>query len=280
MSTLSDTPVLLVSPHLDDVAFSCGAAAATLARRGAATHLVTVFTRSVPDPRGFALDCQTSKGLAPEVDYMAMRREEDRVAAQALGAATVRWLAHAEAPHRGYHSAAELFAGVHADDTDAWRPVAADLAALVEELDPALLFAPQAIGGHVDHRHVVRAVREVARARVAAGRPLAIAWYRDTPYIIRHPGAVAPDPLVDPDAADGALTEHALPADAAALAAKLDACAAYGTQLGFQFGGELAMRAALTALATDEADAAGVPAPAERVMADPSARAVLDRLLT
>ena len=36
--------------------------------------VVTCFTRSVPDPQGFALACQLDKGLGPEVDYMALRR--------------------------------------------------------------------------------------------------------------------------------------------------------------------------------------------------------------
>ncbi|WP_207955961.1 PIG-L deacetylase family protein [Rubrobacter marinus] len=84
---------LFVSPHLDDVAFSCGGALALLAREGWRTVLATVFTRSVPDPTGFALACQTDKGLPPEVDYMALRREEDREAARRLGAgSTSGWI--------------------------------------------------------------------------------------------------------------------------------------------------------------------------------------------
>jgi LmbE family N-acetylglucosaminyl deacetylase len=264
---------LLVSPHLDDVAFSAGAAAAALARRGWALHLVTVFTRSVPGPRGFALECQTSKGVAPDADYMALRRAEDAAAALALGAAP-RWLSHAEAPHRGYHSPAALFAGVHHDDHDAWRPVHADLAALADALDPALVFAPQALGGHADHRHVVTAVARVAADRQAAGRPLAVAWYRDTPYVIRDPGGVPPAPLADPDAP---LAEVAIPADARALAAKLDACAAYVSQLGFQFGGAAAMRDALAALARAEGERAGAPNGAEVVLAGARAAAALRR---
>ena len=277
---------LFLSPHLDDVAFSCGATFARLAAGGWNAHLVTIFTRSVSDPRGFALACQTDKGLAPDVDYMALRRSEDAAAARALGASSVRWLPHAEAPHRGYDSAAALFACVHAADADAWRPIAADVAALVDDLfpddavpddaAPALVFAPQAIGGHADHRHVARAVVDVARARADAGRPLVVAWYRDTPYVIRHPGAVAPDPILAPDTP---LTDLALPTTPASLGAKLDACAAYPSQLGFQFGGEPAMRTALAQLAADEAARIGAPAPAEVVAAGPHARRILADVL-
>ncbi len=68
---------LFLSPHLDDVAFSCGGTLVGLAAGGWETHLATAFTASVPDPQGFALACQLDKGLGPEVDYMALRRAED-----------------------------------------------------------------------------------------------------------------------------------------------------------------------------------------------------------
>jgi hypothetical protein len=125
---------------------------------------------------------------------------------------------------------------------------------------------------------VARAVAHVAADRARAGRPLAVAWYRDTPYIIRHPGALPPAPLADPDAP---LAELALRADAASLAAKLDACAAYASQLGFQFGGEPAMRAALDALAAAEAVRLGARAGdrAEVVAAGPRAAELLSALL-
>ena len=77
---------LALSPHLDDAAFSCGGTLARLAAAGWRVTLCTAFTRSVPDPTGFALACQLDKGLGPEVDYMALRRAEDDAACAALGA--------------------------------------------------------------------------------------------------------------------------------------------------------------------------------------------------
>ena len=93
--------VLAVSPHLDDAAFSAGGTLARLAARGWQVVMATVFTASVPNPRGFALACQTDKGLAPEIDYMALRRNEDRAAAGALGIEEPVHLPFREAPHRG-----------------------------------------------------------------------------------------------------------------------------------------------------------------------------------
>ncbi len=93
--------IAFVSPHLDDAVFSMGGLMAALAEEGHELHLITCFTRSVPDPSGFALACQLDKGLSAEVDYMALRRQEDVVACQQLSVQP-HWLDLPEAPHRGY----------------------------------------------------------------------------------------------------------------------------------------------------------------------------------
>ena len=113
--------VLAVSPHLDDAAFSVGATLARLSDAGHDVTVVTVFTASVPSPTGFALACQTDKGLGPDVDYMDVRRAED-AAAQAVLQTAWEHLPFREAPHRGYASAAALFAGVRPADV-VWQDV-------------------------------------------------------------------------------------------------------------------------------------------------------------
>lgn len=223
--------VLAVSPHLDDAAFSAGALLAGLVAAGAEVHVVTVFSGSVADPTGFALACQLDKGLAADVDYMAVRRGEDDAAMAALGTDGVH-LPLREAPHRGYHSAAALFGPVVAGDEGCPEAVGA---ALSEFLDARfggsvdLLLGPQALGDHVDHRHVRTAVDALARER---GFPLA--RWADTPYVLR-PGADTP------------VGEPRYPTEEE-LDAKVEACAAYATQLGFQFDGTAAMARALQSL--------------------------------
>jgi LmbE family N-acetylglucosaminyl deacetylase len=246
---------LFVSPHLDDVAFSCGATLALLARNGWQTILATVFTRSVPDPMGFALACQTDKGLAPEVDYMALRREEDREAARHLGAGKRIWLDLPEAPHRGYASAAAMFAGVPEED-GVWREVARNLKDLLDAHAPDVLFAPQALGEHADHLQVVRAMRELP----ADAPP--VVWYRDAPYAMRNPESL-PSQLLPDGLSEGAVdvTET--------LESKLRASAAYGTQLGFQFGGQEGMREALSNFASAEARRLGLPSDAAEALMRP-----------
>ena len=222
---------LAISPHLDDAAFSAGGTLARLAHQGWRVIVATVFTASVPDPQGFALACQLDKGLAAGIDYMALRREEDGVACARLGAEP-RWLPFAEAPHRGYDSAAALFEGLRPDDAIVAR-LALALRNLVADVQPEVVLAPQAVGAHVDHVAVVLALD---------GCSTLIRWWTDYPYVAR------PSPRASPVADRFASfadeqTELADPE----LEAKLDAAAAYASQLGFQFGGAAAARAQIAA---------------------------------
>ena len=255
--------VLALSPHLDDAAFSAGGTLAALAAAGHDVVVATAFTRSVPRPTGFALACQTDKGIAPDRDYLALRRAEDAAACAALDAEPV-WLDLPEAPHRGYGSAPELFAGARAGDA-AWRDVRAALAALARARRPALVLTCQGLGRHVDHDHVVRAV-----AGWAAPAGVPVAWWRDAPYALRGGGTPSP-------ALPGGVAELAVPLGDAALAAKLDACAAYASQLPYQFSRdapgppEAAMRARLGAHARAEGARLGAGGAAEALAAAPEA---------
>ena len=230
--------VLAVSPHLDDAAFSVGGTLAGLADAGHEVVVVTCFTATVPSPTGFALACQTDKGLPPDADYMALRREEDRAAQAVLGSTPVH-LPLPEAPHRGYDSAPALFAGVRPDDD-----VEEALLAALSALEADVRLGPQALGGHADHVVVHRALRRL-------GVPTA--WWRDVPYLLRDPAAEPPEPL------PAGLVDVALPVDEDRRA---QAAAQYTTQLGFQFGGAHGVAPALR----------GLPEP---LRADPAAARLL-----
>ena len=216
--------ITAVSPHLDDAAFSVGASLAGLADAGHDVSVITCFTASVPDPTGFALACQTDKGIAADVDYMALRREEDAKAMGVLGVAHEH-LDLPEAPHRGYTCAEDLFAGFH-DGDEVWQDVLERLG----EHTADLWLAPRAMGGHIDHLQVLRAVVELV---------LPTAYWRDSPYVLREPeaqpGLELPENLVELEVTGDP-------------AKRADACACYGSQLDFQFGGEQPMRDALASL--------------------------------
>jgi LmbE family N-acetylglucosaminyl deacetylase len=262
--------LLALSPHLDDAAFSAGGTLARLAEAGHEVVVATVFTQSVARPTGFALRCQTDKGVPPGADYMAIRREEDAAACAVLGAEAV-WLDLPEAPHRGYDTPAALFAGVHTGDERTWRDVLDRLRALAAARAPDLLLSCRGLGTHVDHLHTVRAVAAFAEE---TGVPAA--WWRDAPYALRQPDA-APAPHLPGD-----LDEAAVVLDGDALDAKLDACAAYATQIGYQFGRdadgppEAALRQRLAAFADDEGERLGTGGSAEAWAGRPEALARLD----
>ena len=228
---------LFLSPHLDDVVFSCGGLAASLADDGWETVLVTVFTRSVVPAAGFALACQLDKGLSPDTDYMALRRAEDQAAARLLSFGTVRWLDMLEAPHRGYNSPPELFGDIPASDSVRVE-LTSQFLALAAEFQPDLILAPQGLGGHVDHQQVVAAAcRSFPADRTA--------FYRDTPYAIRQPAA-AKLPTVPSGVAS------TVPISSAVLDRKIAAAQAYASQIGFQFGGAETLARALQAFALQE----------------------------
>lgn len=234
---MPSVPVALaLSPHLDDAAFSCGGTLARLARSGWRVVVATAFTRSVPNPAGFALACQTDKGIAADIDYMALRRLEDANAMALLGAEPL-WLDFPEAPHRGYQSAAALFGDALADD-DVEIQLEAAIRALVTELAPGVMLAPQAIGRHVDHLLLVRALDKV----IANVKTL---WWRDFPYSAR-PQACQPlaahFQTLEEIGVDVAATEDL----------RYQACAAYESQLGFQFGGVAGLAARLAETGTHE----------------------------
>jgi LmbE family N-acetylglucosaminyl deacetylase len=240
---------LFLSPHLDDVAFSCGGALARWLRAGWDATVATVFTASVAEPSDFAIACRRDKGLPADCDYMALRRAEDDAFAEALrdgrsGTLALRHGPFAEAPHRGYASADALFAGVR-DADDVWRRIRAWLREHLDATTPALIVAPQALGRHADHLHVARAVRSLAD-KAKYGPP--VAWYRDVPYALRTPEASPCRWVPRNDRAE----RCAVPLPASALDAKLRGAAAYASQIGFQFGGEAKMRDALTGFARAE----------------------------
>jgi LmbE family N-acetylglucosaminyl deacetylase len=209
--------LLAVSPHLDDAIFSAGALLARHAQAGWRVIVATCFTASIPHPTGFALACQTDKGIGPETDYMDLRREEDRQACALLGAEPIHLLLP-EAPHRGYGSPAALFGPRLTCDGVAYE-LAEALGTLIGSCRPDLILGPAAIGDHVDHWIVRETLSRVSSSPAAL--------WADLPYAARH-GSALPE------------TFARLPCGPH-LSRKLQAARAYRSQLGFQFGTAQAM---------------------------------------
>ena len=231
---------LIVSPHLDDAAFSCAEPMLLLGRSGWRVDVATVFTATVASPTGFALTRQLDEGLGAEVDYMALRRAEDRDFSGRLDVAC-HHLDLPEAPHRGYDDPAVLFGEPRGDDP---APASAEraLRELLDELRPDVCLAPLGVGGHVDHRVVVASLERV----LPGPAPAAVLRYADQPYALRRPHETARAVSALGDAATVRFAS-----DRATRSEALEAIGAYATRLGFQFGGESRMRAALDAATAD-----------------------------
>ncbi len=214
--------VMAVSPHLDDAVFSAGGQLAEHAIAQDAVCIATCFTANVPQPRGFALACQLDKGLGADIDYMKLRRREDARACAAIGAEAVH-LPFLEAPHRGYEDAAALFGTLSPSDDIVARLIPA-LRRLIADWRPDILYGPHGIGGHVDHVAVRTAIEAL---RPAGG----LVWWEDYPYAMQH------------EVASAAILRKRL--NDQSFGRKLTATLLYESQLGYQFGGREAARAAL-----------------------------------
>lgn len=137
-------PVLVIAPHPDDETIGCGATLALHARRGDVVHVVVVTDGDLGDP----------DGRFPGDGYVERRRDECRRAASVLGARTPRFLGH-----RDQH-------------TDA-ASLRAQLASLLAELAPAVVYHPAAPEMHPDHHVAARVTLEVLAAQAGAARSFA-----------------------------------------------------------------------------------------------------------
>jgi LmbE family N-acetylglucosaminyl deacetylase len=177
---------LFLSPHYDDIALSAGATVSLLSQHGLTPETLVVFG-SPPDLSRpltpFAQAMHDGWGLTAD-QVVASRQAEEAAAAAVLGART-SVLPFRDAIYRGdlYRSDNDLFG--HPAAAEAALP-----ASIIDSLhiDPAeqrqtRIYAPLAIGQHVDHQIVFQAGVNLA----AAGWD--VWFYEDLPYALQ-PGAV------------------------------------------------------------------------------------------
>lgn len=226
--------LLAISPHLDDAVFSAGGTLAQRAHEGWNVIIATCFTGNVSKAQGFALACQLDKGIAADIDYMALRRAEDREACRFLGATTVH-LALLEAPHRGYQDVKALFGSRLALD-EVKMQLQGELARLVEYFHPDAIFAPAAIGNHVDHWVVRDCVAELIRQGLLVSSSVRL--WSDWPY-------------VDKVTKFSDTLSEIMPITNRDIALKIAASSAYVSQIGFQFGSLEAMKDRIAGIRTE-----------------------------
>jgi len=225
---------ILLSPHFDDAALSCGGLIWDLAQSGTDLEVWTICAGLPPTQQlsDFAAEMHARWQLSVEQAVQA-RREEDAAAMTRLNAParyfTVPDAIYRRHPKTGeflYTSGEELFGGLDPGDAAAVRLLAGTLAEALPGGEVRLI-APLTVGNHVDHQLVRAAAEQLA---------VPIAYYPDYPYSREHRAeeiaALAPPgyhPLAYPVSADG-------------LAAWQDSSAAYGSQISTFWASEAALR--------------------------------------
>lgn len=159
--------VLAVSPHMDDAVLSAGAFLSACS--GAVT--VTVFAGFPPSYDGLS-EWDAGCGFSDGDDVVALRREEDRRAAENIGG-QARWLDFVDSQYEPELPAAEA--------------IAASVRALVIELGVDTLALPLGIN-HEDHQRTHEACALLLRDDFGLVDRW-VAW-ADVPYRMRHPDEV------------------------------------------------------------------------------------------
>jgi len=235
-----------LAPHLDDAVLSCGGAMHRQRRAGEAVLALTIFAGE-PMPgealSPFALEQHAYWGAPARP--ARLRRAED-AAALALPDAGAEHLDLLDAVYRStpaglwpYSGREALFAPPHRDDPISPRTLAEALAERLPTGDGLTLYAPLAVGRHVDHQVVHLAARHL----LAMGYRLG--FYEDYPYV-EAPGAL--EDALEESPLQG-WQRRVVALEAADLAAKVAALAYYRSQMWILFGGAEAMPSRVWAFA-------------------------------
>jgi LmbE family N-acetylglucosaminyl deacetylase len=226
--------LIVLSPHLDDAALSCGGLLA--ATRDKVSRLVITVTSGTPArSRG-------RKGFVSPTE----RRLEDRGAMRELGCDFVH-LGFADAVYRTspvsgeliYRDSRERLAAPPIDDAGHVEELYLVLRRLSQDLGNVLVLSPLGIGQHVDH---------VICARVALrlfGASPNLLFYEDFPYVIGSSGVGVPDD--DPPQTIARLGRTAVGCYSASIdaEAKLSILGHYRSQIPVLFGDQKKLAAAI-----------------------------------
>jgi LmbE family N-acetylglucosaminyl deacetylase len=226
---------IYLSPHLDDVALSCGGLLWELAQQGEPVSIWTVCAGDPPpgEVSPFARQLHTRWDAGQNAP--AQRRIEDGRSCQLLGAAP-RYFSIPDCIYRRhpqthafmYASEASLNGALDTGDAQ----VICILQEQIRQFLPAqaILVCPLALGNHVDHQLTRQA---------AEGLNCNLWYYADYPYVLRN------EALVEQMEQCG-WERHIFPISSAGLSAWMDSISAHTSQISTFWADDLAMRQAIT----------------------------------
>jgi LmbE family N-acetylglucosaminyl deacetylase len=245
---------IYLSPHLDDVALSCGGAIYNQIRAGERVIVVSFFAGSPADADLTAYTSELRERWDQGQDPVAARRQEDMVALARLGALPLH-LGFLDCPYRQgaegtplYPTEESIFGEVHPYEAGWHEVLLAQMSHAIQEFLvvsglalhlPRFYYAPLAAGHHIDHVIVRR------MARLLVERDVPVLFYEDYPY------------AGDADAIEAALegwpgavqARHTTFFDDLALEVKGEAVACYRSQISTFWQSDEEMQEALATYA-------------------------------
>lgn len=230
---------IYLSPHLDDVALSCGGRIAQQTQAGKSVLIVSITAGDPPSGQlpPFAQSHHDSWQLTHDV--VQVRREEDVMSCKRLGADWLHWTVrdaiYRRDPNSGvalYNNDVELFGSVNSAENHLVETLVTQLRDLPSADE---IVCPLVVGDHVDHQ-LVR-----VSAEIAFGSEML--YYEDYPYAQRH----GLGGKTDADGWQSMLTKLS-PSE---IAQKLDAIAAYESQIEHLFDSLADMQNKVTTFATE-----------------------------
>jgi LmbE family N-acetylglucosaminyl deacetylase len=174
---------IYLSPHLDDVALSCGGLVWEQAQSGLSVGIWTICAGDPPPGPLSAFAESLHERWQSGAEAMDLRRSEDSTACTILGASNrhfpipdciYRRVGPDNSP--GYSSEESLFGPIHQGESALISKLSHTLSSTLPQR--AIVVCPLTLGGHVDHVLTRKAAEET-------GRPLM--YYEDYPYVEKDP---------------------------------------------------------------------------------------------
>ncbi len=232
---------IFLSPHFDDVVYSCSGTLGVQVNTGLRPLVITVFS-GVPSPTlvlsplaaqihrkmGFRLNAQIA---------VTTRREEDALALDYLKVDYL-WLDYLDAIYRGtpaHYTENNQLMGAEIHPGDLWidRELAQNLAALHDRLPDTVWYGPLGIGRHVDHQIVCSAIDRLTQ------RGANVKLYEEFPYVLEE-GALEERLREFGDSLEPALVEMS-----EMLHLRQEAAEMYASQIQLNFTDKAAMLKAM-----------------------------------
>ena len=227
---------IFLSPHFDDVVYSCGGTLGVQVSSGLRPLVITIFGGPPPinmPLSPFAQHLHSKWGTDPTKGASGVietRRKEDATALEYLQTDYL-WLDYPDAIYRGnpayYTSDRQIIGGqVHPADQTIEKQLGQLLLDLQSGLPDAVWYAPLGIGRHVDHQIVCSAADRLVQ------RGTTVYFYEDFPYVLQE-GALQ-ERIEDL----GASYEPNLVEMSEFLPARQEAAKMYASQITSNFGSQ------------------------------------------